>query len=604
MKNFNFLYRAFRCWAFLVAVFWSVNVQAQFKIYGTPNTNDGFGNALPLDVYYYLPHNTSIGGNSAFTGGVTKVKANTNLDWVWTKDFVDPNGGVIAITKLSESIGGNIIALGSIRPTTSLSDMKLIVIELSQSTGAVLQTKIIDPPGTPRLLDYEIVRVSDCGAACGGAYIVKSWIDGSGGDDILVLKLDFGLNLVWAHQFDGGNSDDQPNGMIPSTLNPGGVVIGGESNQGGWKGFLVEIKCDGSIDVPRSVAYTPTNGNDLYFIRELARAFNGDILAAGMAEVPAFSGHGTGVMHRINGANQNPIWHRILNIQDQSISFYQTTQLKKTNGDVYASYQTPDLVNGNFEGRVVKFAFTTGLTNKYRDLGRPHPSIFAYPLLAATASKLVVSGAKSPGQTVNIGQTDAWLGTLTSALTTCGTPVATTLPNYPLTKVPNYNFQQTNVLSSLAVSQFCNGASSTWSQLDACPISNKPAEKTGEAATTDNFMVYEQSIMANDGVGLAPLKFTESPAPQKAANRTAVETTNFDFELYPNPATSTVEIVFSNEATATGQTLQVFDLMGKLVKTQPITDATTEQVLDIGDLPRGVYLVKIGDGVGQKLTKM
>ncbi len=44
--------------------------------------------------------------------------------------------------------------------------------------------------------------------------------------------------------------------------------------------------------------------------------------------------------------------------------------------------------------------------------------------------------------------------------------------------------------------------------------------------------------------------------------------------------------------------------MGKLVKTQPITDATTESILDIGDLPSGIYLVKIGDGAGQKLTKM
>ncbi len=75
-----------------------------------------------------------------------------------------------------------------------------------------------------------------------------------------------------------------------------------------------------------------------------------------------------------------------------------------------------------------------------------------------------------------------------------------------------------------------------------------------------------------------------------------------DFQIFPNPAVKTLEITFS-AGEGTEQTVQIFDLNGKQVKTQTANDVE-QTTLDISDLPQGIYMVKAGNAPAQKLTKM
>lgn len=70
------------------------------------------------------------------------------------------------------------------------------------------------------------------------------------------------------------------------------------------------------------------------------------------------------------------------------------------------------------------------------------------------------------------------------------------------------------------------------------------------------------------------------------------------FSIYPNPATNTVNIEFSSLPNT--DTVRVYDITGKLVKSQAIQELTT--TISIRDLTSGVYLVQLEtSGHTQKL---
>ncbi len=62
--------------------------------------------------------------------------------------------------------------------------------------------------------------------------------------------------------------------------------------------------------------------------------------------------------------------------------------------------------------------------------------------------------------------------------------------------------------------------------------------------------------------------------------------------VYPNPVSNFVNVSIENTGIS-GLTLQVYDILGKLVQTQVITAKTTS--LNISDLETGIYFVKIGN---------
>ncbi len=69
--------------------------------------------------------------------------------------------------------------------------------------------------------------------------------------------------------------------------------------------------------------------------------------------------------------------------------------------------------------------------------------------------------------------------------------------------------------------------------------------------------------------------------------------------IYPNPAVDIIEISI-DDANIKGLELQVYDVLGKLIIQQAITDQTTQ--LNIKNLQKGVYILKVGNNT-QRFVK-
>ncbi len=68
-------------------------------------------------------------------------------------------------------------------------------------------------------------------------------------------------------------------------------------------------------------------------------------------------------------------------------------------------------------------------------------------------------------------------------------------------------------------------------------------------------------------------------------------------QLYPNPATHQLHLSFADEIISRNLSLTLMDMQGKLVAKQTIEDASTS--LSVGELPRGVYFLKVSDEKGE-----
>jgi hypothetical protein len=71
-----------------------------------------------------------------------------------------------------------------------------------------------------------------------------------------------------------------------------------------------------------------------------------------------------------------------------------------------------------------------------------------------------------------------------------------------------------------------------------------------------------------------------------------LENSRLDFSVYPNPASNTVTVQFSN-ASNTFATISVFDLQGKQVLQQEATIENNQSRVSIASLQSGMYLIKI-----------
>jgi hypothetical protein len=71
------------------------------------------------------------------------------------------------------------------------------------------------------------------------------------------------------------------------------------------------------------------------------------------------------------------------------------------------------------------------------------------------------------------------------------------------------------------------------------------------------------------------------------------------FEVYPNPASSSVRIAHDR-----GATLEVFDAVGRRVyQTSKESNGTVDEI-DVSRFVRGSYLVRVTDSEGQRTTPL
>jgi hypothetical protein len=79
------------------------------------------------------------------------------------------------------------------------------------------------------------------------------------------------------------------------------------------------------------------------------------------------------------------------------------------------------------------------------------------------------------------------------------------------------------------------------------------------------------------------------------------ENSDNSFRIYPNPANTYVQVESKN---LKGESIKVFDITGKIVKSTIINSYNEELVtIDISDLEKGVYFIKINSS-SQKFIKL
>lgn len=116
----------------------------------------------------------------------------------------------------------------------------------------------------------------------------------------------------------------------------------------------------------------------------------------------------------------------------------------------------------------------------------------------------------------------------------------------------------------------------------------------GTNADTDNFCF---TVTDGEG-GLIYDCFTVQPLPLSAR-----EARTLDFLLAPNPATETVRLAFG-EALRSNARVRLFDAAGRMVQTQVLAAGQTTLVLQVAQLPEGLYTLAVDNAEGSGVRKL
>jgi len=81
-----------------------------------------------------------------------------------------------------------------------------------------------------------------------------------------------------------------------------------------------------------------------------------------------------------------------------------------------------------------------------------------------------------------------------------------------------------------------------------------------------------------------------------------VNNKTFEFTIYPNPAKNRLNI--ENQSGIALQKLDIFDVLGQLVKTVDLRNTSTHTTIDISNLKTAAYFVKITSNQGSYVKKL
>ena len=68
------------------------------------------------------------------------------------------------------------------------------------------------------------------------------------------------------------------------------------------------------------------------------------------------------------------------------------------------------------------------------------------------------------------------------------------------------------------------------------------------------------------------------------------------FKIYPNPAHSSLNVVFNAAVANENAALRVYDMVGKLQMDEPVRASVLEQTINIKTLPKGQYIIQLENG--------
>ena len=120
-----------------------------------------------------------------------------------------------------------------------------------------------------------------------------------------------------------------------------------------------------------------------------------------------------------------------------------------------------------------------------------------------------------------------------------------------------------------------------------------PATATFQLMWSDEASAGNQMINAGDGTDALGYIDTANDC----STASVKEISFYNIDVYPNPASNVIN--FRSEFTI--DNLSVLDLMGRTVKEQ--ISNNKESSLDVSDLAKGVYLVKLTSGEKEAVTK-
>jgi hypothetical protein len=102
------------------------------------------------------------------------------------------------------------------------------------------------------------------------------------------------------------------------------------------------------------------------------------------------------------------------------------------------------------------------------------------------------------------------------------------------------------------------------------------------------------SLLAQGAPNLPDSTETTSPA--------GTTTNAAKITVYPNPFSSQIFINSNNPAELAGTTVRLYDITGKLYKVQLLQSAKNS--LSVGDLPSGIYFLKVEGGNNPQVFKL
>ena len=120
-----------------------------------------------------------------------------------------------------------------------------------------------------------------------------------------------------------------------------------------------------------------------------------------------------------------------------------------------------------------------------------------------------------------------------------------------------------------------------------------PATTTFEVLWSDDTMGGNNMLNAGDGTDAVGNIDTANDC----STASVKDVSFYNIDVYPNPASNVINV----RSEFTIDNLSIFDLMGRTVKQQ--ISNNKEFSLDVSDLSKGIYLVKLSSGDKEAVTK-